>query len=133
MAKNQEIQQKVFEESRLVFGDDLLKDVEMHNLNDLHYLELVIKETLRLYPPVPLFGRKLREEVTVGDHTYPGQTGILISPYFMGRDPKLFSEPLKFDPSRFDVETNNEKNNQFAYIPFSAGPRNCKIIFEKKI
>lgn len=120
------MQQKVFEEARNVFGDDLTNPVVMKDLNDLHYLDLVIKETLRLYPSVPFFGRKIREEITIGDITFPEKCSVTVAPYFMGRDPKIFEDPLKFDPNRFNVETNYEKNNPFSYVPFSAGPRNCE-------
>lgn len=44
---------------------------------------------------------------------------MILAPFFMGRDPKIFPDPLKFDPFRFD----NEHKNPFSYIPFSAGPR----------
>lgn len=67
LGRHPEIQQKVFDETQIIFGDDLNQPVTMHKLNDLHYLELVIKETLRLYPPVPFFGRKVTEEITIGD------------------------------------------------------------------
>lgn len=120
-----EIQRKVFEELQEVFGNDLSKAVTMQELNKLSYLELVIKETLRLFPSVPFFGRNVVEETTFGDVTIPVNTSTIIAPYFLGRDPKIFPDPLKFDPLRFDVETNNEKNNPYAYVPFSAGSRNC--------
>lgn len=121
LAKYPEVQEKVFEESRNELGDDPEKSASMHALNSLSYLELVIKETLRLYPSVPFFGRKISEEVTIGDVTIPEGTSVTLAPYFLGRDPKIFPDPLKFDPLRFDVETNNEKNNPYSYVPFSAG------------
>lgn len=125
LALHPEIQQKVFDEVRALVGDDLSKTVTMQELNNMNYLELVIKETLRLFPSVPFFGRRVSEESTFGDVTIPENTSVIIAPYFLGRDPKIFPNPLKFDPSRFDVETNNEKNNPYAYVPFSAGSRNC--------
>lgn len=125
LAKHPDIQQQVFEESKMNLGDDVAKTATMQDLNKLHYLELVIKETLRMYPSAPLIGRKIFEETRLGDVTIPANTSVVIAPFFLGRDPKIFPNPLHFDPSRFDVETNNEKNNPYAYIPFSAGPRNC--------
>lgn len=119
------MQQKVFEEINEKLGEDLSKPITMKDLNSLSYLELVIKEVLRLYPSVPFFGRKIHENVTIGEVTIPDHTTVIISPFFMGRDPLLFHKPLIFDPMRFDVETTSEKTNPFAYVPFSAGSRNC--------
>lgn len=55
----------------------------------------------------------------------PAGAGLIIAPYFMSRDPEIWKDPLKFIPERFDVETTAEKMNPYAYIPFSAGSRNC--------
>lgn len=65
VAKHPAVQEKLFDEIRQVIGDDKLKPVTLQMLNDLHYLDLVIKETLRLYPSVPLFGRKMTEETNI--------------------------------------------------------------------
>jgi cytochrome P450 family 4 len=51
----------------------------------------------------------------------PKDSSLLIAPYFMARDPKIFEKPLEFIPERFNVETTAEKINPYAYIPFSAG------------
>ena len=74
---------------------------------------------------MPFFGRKLSDDVKVGDITMPKNSNVVIGMYSMGRDPNIYPDPLKFDPNRFTVETNYEKNNPFSYVPFSAGPRNC--------
>ncbi|CAO1428771.1 unnamed protein product [Diamesa tonsa] len=125
IAKYPEIQQKIYEESRSVLGDDLMESVTLSQLNELHYLGLCIKETLRLYPSVPFYGRKLSNDVTVDDITMPKDSNVIIGVYFMGRDPKIFPDPLIFNPDRFNVETSYETNNSFSFVPFSAGPRNC--------
>ncbi|CRK87607.1 CLUMA_CG001403, isoform A [Clunio marinus] len=124
IAKYPEVQKRILEEinSEAIDDDEVLS---LQILNRLQYLELVIKESLRLYPSVPYFSRKLTEDHTVGAHTFPKGCSVTISPYLMGRDEKLFPDPLKFSPERFSVETTVEKVNPFAYIPFSAGPRNC--------
>lgn len=57
------MQNKCFNEIRQVLGDDKTKRTQMKDLNELHYIDLVIKETLRLFPSVPLLGRHITEEV----------------------------------------------------------------------
>ncbi|XP_058822315.1 cytochrome P450 4d1-like [Topomyia yanbarensis] len=125
LAKHPDIQQKVYEEVCAVFGDDLSKPATLSMLNDLKYLDLVIKETLRLYPSVPMYGRKMLENHEIDGVVFPAGADILILPFFMGRDPEYFDNPLEFRPERFSEETTAEKANPYRYVPFSAGPRNC--------
>ncbi|XP_053692914.1 cytochrome P450 4d1-like [Sabethes cyaneus] len=125
LAKHPDVQQKVYEEIISVVGDDHNRPVNLSQLNELHYLDLVIKETLRLYPSVPFFGRKLLENSDIAGITFPAEASIIILPFFMGRDADYFEEPLQFRPERFASETSAEKSNPYRYIPFSAGPRNC--------
>lgn len=79
LAKHPEVQQKAFEEIRNVIGDDVNKKVTQKDLNDLHYLELVIKETLRLYPSVPVYGRKISENVEISKKLQDRQTHLLLA------------------------------------------------------
>lgn len=51
----------------------------------------------------------------------PKDSNLIIAPYFMARDPKIWANPLKFIPERYEVETTAEKTNPYSYIPFSAG------------
>uniref|UniRef100_A0A182PZ12 Uncharacterized protein n=1 Tax=Anopheles epiroticus TaxID=199890 RepID=A0A182PZ12_9DIPT len=125
LAKYPDIQQKVFEEVRNVVGDDGTRPVTIAMLNDMHYLDLVIKETLRLYPSVPMFGRKMMEDAEINGKVFPAGSNTIILPFFLGRNPEFFPNPEKFDPERFNVETSAEKTNPYQYVPFSAGPRNC--------
>ncbi|XP_037040832.1 cytochrome P450 4d1-like isoform X2 [Bradysia coprophila] len=125
IAQYPEVQQKCFQEIRDVIGDDVTKPVTLNDLNNLNYFDLVIKETLRIFPSVPLIGRELQEEVVIGKYTLPKGTNVVIPIYYMGHDPNIFVNPEVFTPERFLVERNTEKNNPFSYIPFSAGPRNC--------
>ncbi|XP_041765666.1 uncharacterized protein LOC121590248 [Anopheles merus] len=125
LAKHPVIQQKVFDEVRNVVGDDRTRPVTIAMLNDMHYLDLVIKETLRLYPSVPMFGRKMMEDAEINGKVFPAGSNTIILPFFLGRNPEFFPNPEKFDPERFNVETSAEKTNPYQYVPFSAGPRNC--------
>ncbi|XP_065091255.1 cytochrome P450 4d1-like [Ochlerotatus camptorhynchus] len=125
LAKHPEIQRKVYDELTVVIGEDVNEPFTLSKLNELHYLELVIKETLRLYPSVPFFGRKILENSEIEGKVIPAGTNLILMPMFMGRDPEYFDDPLEFRPERFEAETSSEKVNPYRYIPFSAGPRNC--------
>lgn len=67
LAKYPKIQQKAFSEIRNVIGDDMTTPVELNDLNNLNYLELVIKETLRMFPPVPFYGRKIKKSFDLSE------------------------------------------------------------------
>ncbi|KRK06141.1 cytochrome P450 4d1 isoform X2 [Drosophila yakuba] len=125
IATHPEAQKKCFEEIRSVVGNDKSTPVSYELLNKLHYVDLCVKETLRMYPSVPLLGRKVLEDCEINGKLIPAGTNIGISPLYLGRREELFSEPNSFKPERFDVVTTAEKLNPYAYIPFSAGPRNC--------
>ncbi|KRT79164.1 cytochrome P450 [Oryctes borbonicus] len=94
------------------------------HLQQMKYLEKVMKEVLRLYPSVPMFGRQLEEDSEFEGEIIPKGVTLTIFPYGMHRDAKLYPDPEKFDPERFTLENQN-KRNPFGYVPFSAGPRNC--------
>lgn len=65
ISRHPEVQRKLFEEIRAVIGDDKTTSVGFRELNELKYLELVIKESLRLFPPVPLIARRLEENIKI--------------------------------------------------------------------
>lgn len=119
IAKHSKVQEKIFQEVCEVFGSN--EKVSVQKLNNLKYLDLVIKETFRMTPPVAFIGRRLKEEVTFEGTTFPKHANVLMSTYIMGHNEKYFENPEEFSPERFDVETSYEKLNSFAYVPFSAG------------
>uniref|UniRef100_A0A0K0D0Z2 Cytochrome P450 n=1 Tax=Angiostrongylus cantonensis TaxID=6313 RepID=A0A0K0D0Z2_ANGCA len=118
-----ECQKKVHEELDSVFGDsDRLPTPE--DLRKLVYLEKCIKESLRLTPSVPLVARKLSNNVLIGDVMLPEGLSVVIAPMITARDKRYWERPEEFYPEHFDAEKVT-KRDTYAYIPFSAGPRNC--------
>ncbi|KAI8115386.1 Cytochrome P450 4d2 [Lucilia cuprina] len=124
LSRHPEVQQKVYEEILSIIGPDKNKSVVMGELLKLKYLECVIKEALRLYPPAPIIGRTTEEDFKIGNNIIPRGTNIIILIYMMCRDPDYFPRPNDFIPERFSAE-NIEKIHPFAFLPFSWGPRNC--------
>uniref|UniRef100_A0A224XIE3 Putative cytochrome n=1 Tax=Panstrongylus lignarius TaxID=156445 RepID=A0A224XIE3_9HEMI len=119
-----EIQEKTLEEQYDIFGesDRAATNLDLHKM---HYLEMVIKETLRLYPSVPYISRLIVDDLMLsGNVTVPLGVNVVVLPYFLHRDARYFSDPDVFNPERFTVE-NCKARHPYAYIPFSAGPRNC--------
>ncbi|KAF8770892.1 Cytochrome P450 4V2 like protein [Argiope bruennichi] len=82
------------------------------------------KETMRLYPVIPVITRENDQEFKVLNHTVGKGTVCAILFTALHRDPEVFPDPEKFDPDRFLPE-NCAGRHPYAYIPFSAGPRNC--------
>ncbi|KAJ9587511.1 hypothetical protein L9F63_028236, partial [Diploptera punctata] len=123
LARNPEVQEKVMEEITSVFGDDT-RVPNMNDLRQLKYLEQCVKEGLRLYPSVPFVLRTLTEDAKIGKIILPAGCGILVSPFATHRLPHIYPDPEKFDPDRF-LPDQVEKRHPYAFLPFSAGPRNC--------
>nr|XP_053638680.1 cytochrome P450 4C1-like [Cherax quadricarinatus] len=118
-----EIQVRVQEELDGIFGGTD-RPATMADLRQMKYLENCIKEALRLYPSVPFLSRQLKEETVIGGYRIPAGTPVMIIIYRLHRDPDQFPSPEAYDPDRFLLE-NTMKRHPYAYIPFSAGPRNC--------
>ncbi|NXE24461.1 CP4V2 protein, partial [Ardeotis kori] len=123
LGHNPEAQKKVHRELDEVFGNTE-RPVTMDDLKKLRYLECVVKEALRLFPSVPMFARTLREDCCIRGYRVPKGTNILVLTYALHRDPEIFPDPEEFRPERFFPE-NCKGRHPYAYVPFSAGPRNC--------
>lgn len=115
------IRAKIEQEVLEVLGDRLPSVMDFPKLT---YIMNVFKETLRLYPPVPILPRKVEKEDQLGPFTIKDKTTILFSPYFLHRHADFWENPETFDPNRFDKNT-QARQHPFAYLPFGGGPRIC--------
>ncbi|CAN4078831.1 unnamed protein product [Withania somnifera] len=96
------------------------------DLGNMQYLKAVIKETLRLHPPVPLLiPRESTEDVNLLGYQIPAKTQILINCWAIGRDPLLWENPKEYRPERFLNSKVDFKGLNFELIPFGAGRRGC--------
>ncbi|XP_066141715.1 cytochrome P450 4c3-like isoform X2 [Euwallacea fornicatus] len=123
-AVHSDFQREVYQEIVNILGTDLANKPTYANLQEMSLLERCIKESLRLYPPVPVMGRKTNDEISTKFGVIPKDVNVFIHLYDMHRNPDLWLNPDKFDPSRHLPE-NSQNRHTYAYIPFSAGPRNC--------
>ncbi|KAG8176927.1 hypothetical protein JTE90_018710 [Oedothorax gibbosus] len=125
LALNPSVQEKVRAEV-----DEALKhtdgELTYESLKSMRYLDNVISETLRIYPPLSRLDRTADADYTFSSTGITIRKGNLISIPVHGihRDPNIYPEPEKFDPDRFTPEE-KEKRDPYVYLPFGAGPRNC--------
>ncbi|XP_011362285.1 cytochrome P450 4V2 [Pteropus vampyrus] len=118
-----EVQKKLDDELDEVFGKSD-RPATSEDLKKLKYLDCVIKETLRLFPSVPIIVRNLNEDCEIAGFNIAKGSQMFIIAYALHRDPRYFPNPEEFQPERFFPE-NMKGRHPYAYVPFSAGPRNC--------
>jgi cytochrome P450 len=90
----------------------------------LRYTEMVMAESMRLYPPAWAMGRYARNDFQLGDYFLPAKTTVLISQFVTQRDERFFPDPTRFDPERFTPEA-KLRRTKLTYFPFGAGVRQC--------
>lgn len=121
LAQHPAVRTRLVNEIADVLGDRLPASADLTRLT---YLECVIKESLRLYPPAWAGTRIAQEEVELRGYRLPKGTIVGFSQYLTHRMPEHFAEPERFLPERFDPD-HGERHPPYAYIPFGAGPRSC--------
>lgn len=121
LAQYPEVRTKLLEEIKTVLAG---RSPTVEDLQRLPYANLVIKESLRLYPAVPSFGREAVKDYELDGYLIPAGSAIMISQWVMHRHPKYFENPELFQPERWenDLEKRLKKG---VYIPFGDGPRIC--------
>lgn len=126
LAANPDSQARVRAELDAVLGDDRPTAVDR---TDLPWLNAVVKESLRLYPPQYVLFREPTRPVTVQGYRIEPETTVLLSPWNLHRDDRYWEDSERFDPARWlddDGELATESDRpEYAYLPYGAGPRHC--------
>lgn len=118
-----DIQKKVYAEQQQIMGDNLTGEATFQQIAEMQYLDMVVKETLRLYPSVPVVARRTEKDYDINGYVVPEDTTINLFLMALGYNDKYFPDPYRVDPERWNV--NERMQNPFEYLPFSAGARNC--------
>lgn len=121
LAQYPEVRTKLLEEIDTVLEG---RTPTVADLPRLRYADLVIKESMRLYPAVPTFGREAVKDYEIDGYTIPAGCAIMISQWVMHRHPKYFENPEVFQPERWENDL-EKRLTRGVYIPFGDGPRIC--------
>ncbi|XP_006631719.2 cytochrome P450 4F3 [Lepisosteus oculatus] len=120
-----EYQEKCRAEVNSVLQGRDTEEIEWNDLTNLPFITMCIKESLRLYPPVTAVTRRFSEDIKMpGGRVVPKGNICLASIYGTHHNPKVWPNPDVYNPYRFDPE-HSEGRSSYAFVPFSAGPRNC--------
>jgi cytochrome P450 len=119
LSQHPEAERRVHAEVDDVLGGDR---PTMADVREFDYLERVIDEAMRLYPPVYTMFREPKEEVELGGYRIPEESAIMLSQWAMHRSERYWDRPDEFDPDRWIRETDRPR---FTYFPFGGGPRHC--------
>ncbi|XP_064459097.1 cytochrome P450 4V2-like, partial [Ornithodoros turicata] len=117
-----EIERRVHDEIDTVVGDD--EHITTAHLKQMQLLDCVLKETMRVFTIVPWVGRYISKDTVVGKYVVPKGSTCHVYIYGIHHSADHYPNPDQFDPDRFLPESCS-KRHPFAFLPFSAGPRNC--------
>ncbi|CAI0554870.1 unnamed protein product [Linum tenue] len=122
--KHPRVQQKLHEEMDRVIGFERVM-IES-DFSSLHYLQCVVKESLRLHPPTPLMlPHRSNANVKISGYDVPKGSNVHVNVWAVARDPAVWKDPLEFRPERFMEEDVDMKGHDFRLLPFGAGRRVC--------
>lgn len=124
MALHPRHQMKCQEEIDAVTSGRDNESVRDSDMNSFPYLTMCLKESMRLNPAVPTLSRRVDKDTPIGDIVVPGGTIVSVPIIYVHRNPELWDKPLEYIPERFS-QKNIKKIDPYAFIPFSAGSRNC--------
>ena len=124
LIKHPPMMKKVINELEKVVGMERM--VEESDLESLEYLNMVVKETLRLHPVAPLLiPHESMEDCTVDGFHIPQKSRVIVNVWAIGRDPNAWTDADKFLPERFMESDIDFRGQHFQFIPFGSGRRGC--------
>ncbi|KFW06596.1 Cytochrome P450 3A40, partial [Eurypyga helias] len=122
LATHPDVQRRLQDEIDATLTD---KATSMYNaIMQMEYLDMVVNESLRLFPPGGRIERVCKKTVEINGVTIPKDMVVMIPAYVLHRDPAYWPEPEEFRPERFSKER-KESMDPYTFLPFGAGPRNC--------
>jgi cytochrome P450 len=121
VSRHPEVRDRLHEEAVAVYGGHR---PTYEDLTRLRYTNMVLQETMRLFPPVWILTRRAVADDVVGGYRVPAGAEVLICPYTLHRHPRYWVDPERFAPERFDPDVPSNRP-RYAHIPFGAGPRFC--------
>ncbi|XP_078601209.1 cytochrome P450 4A25-like [Branchiostoma floridae x Branchiostoma japonicum] len=125
LAKHPGHQDRVREEVDMVWAGKDDEQLTWQDISKLKYLAMCMKEAMRLYPPVPIVSRRTTRDFDLMGHRLPAGATLNINTWCLHHNPTVWGEDfMEYTPDRFSSE-NMKKMDAYAFIPFSAGPRNC--------
>ncbi|XP_053691052.1 cytochrome P450 4c21-like [Sabethes cyaneus] len=122
---HQDVQQRLYKEiTQVLEGDSKRRPLTQACLKRMTYLDMVLKESFRLYTPIPTIGRTLLKDMEIDGVMVPRGTYAVVSIFNLHRNPEVYPDPERFNPERFSEE-NGTPIGPYDYMPFSTGFRNC--------
>ena len=124
LLRHPSLMKRLQEELEHVVG--MSRHVVENDLEKLSYLNMVVKETLRLHPVAPLLiPRECREDVTIDGYFIKKKSRVIINAWAIGRDPKAWDKAEYFNPTRFENNNIDVRGKDFKILPFGSGRRGC--------
>jgi cytochrome P450 len=120
LSQHPEVEHRLHHELQQTLGG---RAPEAQDLPRLSYVEKVVKEGMRLYPPAWGLGRTALKDLEIGGYQVPAGANVVMSQWVMHRDPRFYSQPEEFCPDRWSAS--GQPLPKFAYFPFGGGPRRC--------